>query len=788
MKSIVHEHDSKVNIGAVSFWFVVIFTLISSIIGISSLCLGIFYPMQTVVVGLLVATLLLPNLCSYTTISESDTVNWRWLVLILLVAFIFRSEPYYWIFGSQDQGIYASMSAYFQQNGQVFITDHFSFDNEILNNIYLNSLRADTYQPGVYYGGDADYVFQFYHLHPLWMAIFGELFGDTARFYSLTFFSLLSISGLFLLTYELTRSSQAAVATGLLIAFNPLHAFFSKWPVTEVVALAFTSVGLYLLLYTIRWSKIKGEQWWKFPIIIAASFFSLFFFTRISGFIYLPFLAGLILLAVYQRNTGREKTGKIVSWFAGITLISYIISIFYGLYYSYPYTIDIYSATAERLLGNDQAINLLIIPAALILLTSGIIVLIKSGIPRLQKREQQWVNLISILMSLALLFFIAWGIWRYIHTYFISIGQEFSLDYIRSNILASGVVSWFLYSSPILIILTVISLFKNKRTPLVVACLSFLLAPLLYIFVLNWKVGYHFYYSRYMLSEAVPYSIVFGVYLLYSYSSKPILRNIVVGTSILFFGYFTIQQIGLREGEKNYEVLSEISTQLDQDDILLFNYEGWQTHPTKIFTPLRFYFGEKLFGFNLPDLVTIVDNLRNLRGEVYILSPKEIQSEVLAGQVPKNFVTYDKILERGLVIPTKKIENFSFEKLFLYKIDDSKVNLSKEQEIVTSLYQKYLRRTPNTNNIIGMVEQLKKGTLTSKQIEVILATSQEYVKRFLLTDDPVIMIQGLYNDIYQTEIPDSASITRYYKELERLGDPGIVIEKMIFDREDSDKE
>ena len=99
--------------------------------------------------------------------------------------------------------------------------------------------------------GDGD-VFRLPPLHPLWMAIFGEVFGDAARFHAPGFFGLLGVPGLSLLAFELTGSRPAAFAAGILVATNPLHVFFSRSPASEAVALAFSSLGFYYLARAYR--------------------------------------------------------------------------------------------------------------------------------------------------------------------------------------------------------------------------------------------------------------------------------------------------------------------------------------------------------------------------------------------------------------------------------------------------------------------------------------------------------------------------------------------------------
>lgn len=45
------------------------------------------------------------------------------ILVLILVALIFRSEPYHYVLGGQDEGIYVNMSKVFQEKGQVFHQD-----------------------------------------------------------------------------------------------------------------------------------------------------------------------------------------------------------------------------------------------------------------------------------------------------------------------------------------------------------------------------------------------------------------------------------------------------------------------------------------------------------------------------------------------------------------------------------------------------------------------------------------------------------------------------------------
>jgi hypothetical protein len=186
------------------------------------------------------------------------------LITILLIALFFRFQPYLYVPGGQDQGVYVNMSAVYGKTGSTFIIDQvrekaiasglrewYDSANQRSWQLHKKGKYEGHHLPGVYISdsGKSQYVFQFYPLHPLWMAIVGKLFGTENRVYSLVFFSLLSIAAFYFLALELSGGNRiSAVIVSLLLALNPLHSFFSKFPVTEVVWLSFSSLSFCYLV------------------------------------------------------------------------------------------------------------------------------------------------------------------------------------------------------------------------------------------------------------------------------------------------------------------------------------------------------------------------------------------------------------------------------------------------------------------------------------------------------------------------------------------------------------
>jgi hypothetical protein len=301
------------------------------------------------------------------------------LLALLLVTVLLRLDTYPWTGGGQDQGVYVNMATYFQHHGQIMPVDQIreSLPDD-LKPLYDESnyekpapynweegRREGSYLPGVFVADreHSQLVFQFYHLHPLWMSIFGELFGDENRGYSLLLFSLLSVAAFFLLTLELTGRVGAAVTCGALIALNPLHAFFTRFPVTEIVALTFSSLAF---LYLLRYSRESRDQRFNPAWLwISAVAIGCMFFTRISGFMYVPIVCFLLFVCELHVED-RQRRRQLRTYFFAV-LALYALSVFYGLAYSFPYAMDIYRSSFSRALGSHWRDALLLGACAVVL-------------------------------------------------------------------------------------------------------------------------------------------------------------------------------------------------------------------------------------------------------------------------------------------------------------------------------------------------------------------------------------------------------------------------------------
>ena len=354
----------------------VIFILSTSTVSISLLVLNVFKVDISVILGAIFTLLILwitKRTWKIDINIKQNTHIWPILIL-LLIGLLFRSDPYHYVAGGQDEGVYVNMSKYYENYGKVFITDEIrenltdelkkSYDSENLGvekrkNIRIEDQKEGSFLPGVYLKDQqkSEYVFQFYQLHPLWMSIFGKVFGDENRVYSLVFFSLLSLLGIYLLAFEFTKRKDIAFIAGTLLAINPLHAFFSKFPVTEVVALSFTSLSFYYLL---KYYNLARERLY-FPtyLVLSSLLMAGMFFTRISGFMYIPFFY-LFLITVHIYIDDNPLKSQLKKYVYSVFLL-YAVSVWYGLIFSYPYSSDIYRLSFTKVLGGNWQDSLLLL-------------------------------------------------------------------------------------------------------------------------------------------------------------------------------------------------------------------------------------------------------------------------------------------------------------------------------------------------------------------------------------------------------------------------------------------
>ena len=307
------------------------------------------------------------------------SIQWRderWsfgFVLLLLVAGALRWNQGQYIVGGQDQGVYTIMSGYLEKRGTPWVKDHFRdefkkigldgwYDSHVQIRSGMESrFSAPSFIPGAYEGLNApgvyisslknsEYVFQFYHLHPAWMAIFAKLFGEDFRQHSLFFFSLLGVMAFGLLAYRISNSRGVQYIATILFAIAPWHLFFSRYPLTEIQAGAMQLLTLYFISEFWRQSKKGGAQNHWLILALLAQF--VYLFTRVSGIVWFPLFYAAFLWTFTDRLS--QKVRSSLQYFTAAWMLLFGLSVVYGIYQSPSYLHDIYIWVFKMIFSENQ--------------------------------------------------------------------------------------------------------------------------------------------------------------------------------------------------------------------------------------------------------------------------------------------------------------------------------------------------------------------------------------------------------------------------------------------------
>jgi hypothetical protein len=645
----------------------------ASLAATCSLALGQFTPLGSI--GIAVA--LSAGVTLYLRMARGYRMNTTFsglivpALLLLLLAAAFRLTPYDWTAGGQDQGVYTNMSRHFQTTGEVFVTDEirkglpadlqamYDATNYALvaPDARVAGRKEGSFLPGLYIKDveKSQHVFQFYHVHPLWMAIAAQLFGDDKRTYSLLLFSLISVLMLYLLAFELTGSRLLAAGTGALLALNPLHAYLSKFPVTEVVALAFSSLSFY---YLVRYYNLsKSGEYPAFFLVLSALSMACLFFTRISGFMYVPFFYLLLLsVEVYTKDAVVRKQLRL--YVIGVFLL-YSLSVLYGLAFSYPYASDIYRLSFTRALGGSWQLRLTVIVGGLVALYP-----IVAFFGRAHALADVRARLLSLRQYLPLVFlaFLLLGAYKAYQLGFTTALLEnpwYGDRWGAAGTGAKALLYWsplvlFEYLSPFIGLLFCYVLITTRKTLTAEKSLllMFLLFFFAYICVLQWFIPYQYYYARYLLSEVLPYMLLFtviGIAELPKFRKTAYVLLVCAGTYMLLI---TSTQFRGEDMGGFKESVDELAEYVTPEDILIVD-QRWMYSAlgAEIKTPLIFHYDFNVVSSDINTVEPFITHYcSDQRQFVYYLS---IGRQPGLGQPHKLWRMSVEIFEKPPYIPTK---------------------------------------------------------------------------------------------------------------------------------------
>jgi hypothetical protein len=624
---------------------------VASLAGVVLLLCNAFTPQRALLIGAVFASLTAHRL-AIPGFERWPATGRALLGVVLVFAVLVRLPPALYLQGGQDQGIYVAMAAHFAETGSLDIVDDLRarlHDPASLQRYDANNAGGGLYQPGMYTDAatPGHYIFQFYPVHPLWMAIFGGMFGLEHAALSQIFFALVSLLFAALLAERLTSDWRAGLLYAALLAVLPLHVFFSKFPISEMPTLAFALVGWFALSCFHETSSRNPRPIW---LVIAVLCFIALFCTRISGFTYLPVvLVGALLTHLYV-DDARVRRQWAMCW--AFVVIGYVISVGYGLTYSYPYSHDIYTmGLGERLYAQLQ---ILLPVLALVAVTPFLLTLAPQRRMRLREAlssawigGQRWIGILFIAL-------VALGLARAGLLAFTDHYQGNPWYDIRWHASHGGMEAWrqgSLYVaaaqlSPFIALLVFFSLWQPGRSGARVLLVTMLLAMTAYTALVQWFVPYQYYYARYQLSELIPYALLVVVVRGHEWWHWPRIRSGLIAALVLsgaYFSWYTWPLVGFREGDGAHESLTRIADHLDSNDVLLFDQYA-TLNPHEIVTPLRFFFGKYVYTFSDHSRVLeIVHDLTGSFGDIYLATSRGTPA-------PAGFVLVEDTLFRESVM------------------------------------------------------------------------------------------------------------------------------------------
>src|SRR5262249_29075073 len=323
--------------------------------------------------------------------------------------------------------------------------------------------------------------------------------------------ALISVAFLYRLTLALTGSRPAALIAGLLVASNPLLAFFSKFPLSEVPALAFSAMAFtFLTFYGFSTPAARQPRW----LFLAALAMLCLFTTRITGFLYLPFL---ILLSAFVLicDPDASRRAAVHRWTMGVVVL-YAGSVVYGLERSSVYSRDVYRLGFRDLFGPGWKSMLLLCESVAVFGWLAI------GVGSTRDGARRWLSRVAVgvrsVLGPALLVAVLLGGWK---AYQLGFTTRYSgnAHLSRYHIVGTGwqgFSAWSLvvaaeFLCPLLLVAFLLLLLRRPHEPRIEVMVLFLAYFVVHFALLEWFVVYQPYFARYLASEFVPYALVFVV-------------------------------------------------------------------------------------------------------------------------------------------------------------------------------------------------------------------------------------------------------------------------------------
>lgn len=604
--------------------------LFLSILAISSIALLCFDSFKSIyALGISLAlTILFLSIFKFKILIKDKRFNWI-ILLILLLAFVIRISPWIYLEGGQDQGVYVAMSSQYEE------TRGFRFKDHVQS--YLSEEAFEKYQKDRAWevGGlgrekaNDDFIFLFYPAHPALMSITSTLLGKTNITYELTLFSILSIAAVYLLSTAIFKKKTVGYISAGLLALSPLHLYFSRFPVTEVIALAISISVLYFLL-----KGHRTKEWIYF--FLSFLLINFFFYLRMTWIISAPFyVLTIISVLTFVKDL---KLKNLWIWFGISLLVAYLISsLFYyvyipGLYKHFYY--DIFDYIPE----NIYFFFISSIPLIVYLLVCPLKKYTKTVLTFLYNRR----NILIVIFFVVLAYFTIYHLHRVAFTEKF-LGTSFDYFWGMANrgwfvVKDMPATSIILHLSPFGVLAYLISI-KRLNTPQKVLLTFFMFLFLGFNIIKTRFTPYQFYYARYQLSEIIPIIYIFvSALAVHWWNTKRVFFYILILPIFIYNIFFSAFQFQGYVGTSP-KFFQTIQQEVGKESVVIYyNPTDWSSDFT--YSPLKYFFNQpSIKTFNIEDTYIYAQNIKERGGQVHVLSTVEMEEDNLEF-VSKN--TYHK--------------------------------------------------------------------------------------------------------------------------------------------------
>ncbi len=214
-----------------------------------------------------------------------------WLAAaILVLAGLLYFRPAEYIFGGWDPGVYANTAVHLARTGSLLVGEDTVSSLPSSARGYFRRTHRSGYlekYPGFRFregrGRPAQLIPQFYHLYPVWLAIFYSWGGWRGLFLLNPLLGLLSLPAVYLAVRELRDRLTALIAV-FLLAINIVQIWQARFPTAEMLSQFLLFSAIYLAARYLRGGL-------AFYARLAGLAGGLFILSRVSAlFIFLPLL------------------------------------------------------------------------------------------------------------------------------------------------------------------------------------------------------------------------------------------------------------------------------------------------------------------------------------------------------------------------------------------------------------------------------------------------------------------------------------------------------------------